>query len=98
MAPGRARRQDDGIPKDHSAHGHLQAAPHPGRAIRLTRNQSYRTSCSVPFQVPDGGGRHSRFIGNQYATYYTGYVLALLLQAGFGGEGLDGLESALRKA
>ncbi len=33
------------------------------------------------FQTPDGDIRG--FIGNQYATYYTGYVLSLLLQAGY---------------
>jgi hypothetical protein len=33
------------------------------------------------FQTPEGDLRG--FIGNQYATYYTGYVLALLMQAGY---------------
>ncbi len=33
------------------------------------------------FQTPEGDFRG--FIGNQYATYYTGYVLALLIQAGY---------------
>jgi hypothetical protein len=33
------------------------------------------------FQTPDGDIRG--FIGNQYATYYTGYVLALMIQAGY---------------
>jgi hypothetical protein len=36
------------------------------------------------FQTPEGDIRG--FIGNQYATYYTGYVLALLIQAGYGGD------------
>jgi len=33
------------------------------------------------FQTPEGDIRG--FIGNQYATYYTGYILALLIQAGY---------------
>jgi len=33
------------------------------------------------FQTPEGDIRG--FIGNQYATYYTGYVLSLLIQAGY---------------
>jgi hypothetical protein len=33
------------------------------------------------FQTPDGDIRG--FIGNQYATYYTGYVLSQLMQAGY---------------
>ena len=33
------------------------------------------------FQTPEGDIRG--FIGNQYATYYTGYVLALLIKAGY---------------
>jgi hypothetical protein len=33
------------------------------------------------FQTHEGDIRG--FIGNQYATYYTGYVLALLMQAGY---------------
>jgi hypothetical protein len=33
------------------------------------------------FQTPAGDIRG--FIGNQYATYYTGYILALLMQAGY---------------
>jgi hypothetical protein len=33
------------------------------------------------FQTPEGDIRG--FIGNQYATYYTGYILALLMQAGY---------------
>ncbi len=34
------------------------------------------------FQTPEGDIRG--FIGNQYATYYTGYVLSLLIKAGYG--------------
>lgn len=33
------------------------------------------------FQTTEGDIRG--FIGNQYATYYTGYILALLIQAGY---------------
>ncbi len=43
----------------------------------LVKAADYLFSC----QTPEGDIRG--FIGNQYATYYTGYILSLLLQAGY---------------
>jgi hypothetical protein len=38
------------------------------------------------FTFQTGEGDIRGFIGNQYATYYTGYVLSLLIQAGYSGD------------
>jgi hypothetical protein len=61
------------------------------KAFRMLVERYQFTRKSVPiekaaeyifsFQTPEGDIRG--FIGNQYATYYTGYILALLTKAGY---------------
>jgi hypothetical protein len=69
-------------------HTHLVATFKAFRAL-VERYQFTRESASIEkaaeylltFQTPEGDIRG--FIGNQYATYYTGYVLSLLIRAGY---------------
>jgi len=72
-------------PEDHSA---LVATFKESRTL-VERYQLTRASVPVEkaaeylFKFQTGEGDIRGFIGNQYATYYTGYVLSLLMQAGF---------------
>jgi len=51
------------------------------RFTRKTGPLEKAAECLLGYQTPDGDIRG--FIGNQYATYYTGYILSLLIQAGY---------------